>query len=325
MSSAQWDTNNSLTYPGTSITRDFNFNDKLLTKKSIQSGRNSFKNNVNWNIDSGGGYDMDSNRRSLLSKMLYLSPQNINYQAIKTGRTMSSSERIRYRKLQELYPKIPDYIVETISSNSDDALVIKADGVAPISGDDCWFFTNNPSNNEFKINWYFYIDGYNPNLPADFKFSDLEAFYFVVTLNNSDNFDFNKPWITLYTKPEDDGNNASWYRTRYSYAGYYDNGNNLSPEEQTLAGQKYIFYIGDMSLVPNYTTGLTKIKLDNYNTIPPNAQIVKHPSNTTPENDKIWLIAVSSDSINDPNRFNFCIHSVGYKFKDKQQVILNLK
>lgn len=305
-------------YPNTSITRDFNFNHKLKTKIVSLSGRNSFKNNVNWNIDSGGGYDMDSNRRSLLSKMLYLSPQNINNQAIKTGRTMSSSDRIRYRKLQELYPKIPDYIVETISSNSDDALVIKADGVAPISSDNCWYYTNVGGD---KINWYFYIDGYKPDLPADFKFSDLEAFYFVVTLNNSDNFDFNKPWITLYTKPESDGNDAAWYRTRYSYAGYYDNGNSLSPEEQTLAGQKYIFYIGDMSLVPTYPTGLTLVNLDSYDTDPPNAKI----NGPALSNEQIWLIAVSSDSINDPNRFNFCIHSVGYKFKNKQQVILNLK
>jgi hypothetical protein len=220
-------------------------------------------------------------------------------------------------------PTPPPVNETTITAESPEAVAIAADGALPVGDpvNNCWFFTNSGGN---KINWYFYGDGNvgSPWVPRSrFPLSDLECFYFVVTLSNYGTLqqEFNKPWITVYTQydPDDVANNVAWYRSRYNYTGFYDNGN---APGNTLPSGKYLFYIGDLNSLAKYDSSLTEYKLSDYTPSFPFPNVA--PGNPDPLGDGLMLIAISSDSGAADGTFNFCINEVGYKLKDQDQEII---
>lgn len=299
-----------------SLNTTIDFSQPIRLIAPVQSGQNSFKQNKNWNIDSGGGYNVLSNRRSILRRLQPLNGKNVENQVRKRGTSYDSSVVTRFRLFRNLYPEVvpeePPFITERISVAQAIADGIPADGDPPVSNvvDNCWEYSNDgiaPN----KINWYMYAD---LGTPATFKFEDLEAFYFVVKLNSgTTDPDYNKPWITLYTQAEGDGKDASWYRTRYSYAGLYDQGATYPLTQD----QKYLFYIGDLTKLTTYDMSLDSYNLNDYD-----AKITINPANTTPELDKVFLIAISTDSTYPANRFDFCVSEVGYKYAGQKQVVI---
>lgn len=233
-----------------------------------------------------------------VSRLITLSSQNLQNEVKKDNKTYSSGEITYLRKLRAKYPPIqkvippPPIITQPISIQTNPEIVaqISADGQPPTPdiSNNCWYYTNiNPQ----KINWYFYADNAGINALQSFEF-----FYIKVDIRNTDVS--NKPWITLYTLPKNDGNDALWYRTRYNYTGYYLSGENVPTG-------KYVYYIGDITKSVVDYTGYTPVKLDNY---PIEITGIEEP------NDKVWLIAINTNSVESTGIFDFCLSQVGYKF-----------
>lgn len=94
-----------------------------------------------------------------------------------------------------------------ICLNTETALF--ADGEHPVRDPDGragWRYTNTAGN---KINWYLWSELQH----VDYSLSQFEGMYMVVDIKTQGSM----PYWTVYTKPEGDGNDASWYRSRINY------------------------------------------------------------------------------------------------------------
>ena len=94
-----------------------------------------------------------------------------------------------------------------ICLNTETALF--ADGEHPVRDPDGragWRYTNTTGN---KINWYLWSELQH----VDYSLSQFEGVYMVVEIKSQGSM----PYWTVYTKPEGDGNDASWYRSRINY------------------------------------------------------------------------------------------------------------
>jgi hypothetical protein len=232
---------------------------KNINKKSKRVIETSLSNNTDYNNYLKG-------RKGLLSKLMVLSSNNIQQQVQKSGKNMDYSQYIRYKNYNAKAPRLPNIINTPISVNSPETTLIAADGASPTANtiDNCWGYINQGSPD--KVNWYFYADGgFALNPPPTYKVSDLECFYILVKLNNPEqkNKEFNKPWITVYSQPKYDSFDASWYRSRWNYSGFHDNGN--SPENLLESGT-YVFYIGNYDILNNkhILNKYPRINLANY-------------------------------------------------------------
>jgi len=201
-----------------------------------------------------------------------------------------------------------------ISITNDPALVAALSAganpptVNPALCPNAWYYTNTGAGIN-KITWYFYGD--LPN--GSFKYSDLQAFYFNIKLynNTTDQVEYNKPWITLYTAidPQYGPPGGSFFQTRYTFSGFHDRGN--VPANNLSTGD-YTFYIGDLDKLPNYIKpNNTSYNLDDYLTDPISAKVVGSGN----PNELVTLIAISTDSAAPLNRFNFCCSKVVFAFE----------
>lgn len=285
--------------------------ENMISGMSSKLSKTKLSNNTDFN-----NYIKGTN--NILSRLIILSSNNVQNEVKKSQTHLDYSQYLRYKAYRAKVPRLqppPKQIITTISSNSNDAILVAADGDPPVPNvvDNCWGYTNNgtPSN---KINWYFYADGgFQLNPPSTYKFSDLECFYFVVKLNNTDeiNKKFNKPWITIYSQPENDGNDALWYRSKWNYTGFYQDGTNNLLESGT-----YVFYVGNYESLHNKTKLDIYPKIDIGSYIPQSGILTTGHNNTDPENDGLWLIAINTDSSKDTGVFNLCVKEVGYKIKN---------
>jgi hypothetical protein len=287
---------------------------------------------------------MSSLRKGLLMRIAPrgLTSGSVNNQVEKRGNNgFSGAQAILLRKLRKTHPlpnfKITNLILWEILSDPLTASAYVSPPIADVNN--CWRYIN--AGNPDKAEWFFYVDpttstsdGYPPFYPpgtVDWivpvslgappsllnKVSDLEAFYIVIKLNNTDNF--NKPWIKIYTRIQGDGNDAgTFYRTRYNYASFHDNGS-LYP----LQKREYVFYIGNIEkIIPTFSRSTPRYNLQE-DWGPSVLPIVdKAPGNATPEMDPISGILISTNSTEDAGTFDFCLKEVGYKFKGKQQQVL---
>ena len=286
---------------------------------------------------------MSSLRKGLLMRIAPTGKksENVNNEVKKRGNNgFSASQGILLRKLRNTHPlpnfKITKLILWEILNDPNTSGAY----VDPPIGDNvnnCWRYINDVSG---VISWYFYVDpttitypsypGYEPGGTPDWivpvslgappsllnKVSDLEAFYIVIKINNTNGF--NKPWIKIYTRIQGDGNDAgTFYRTRYNYTSFHDNGT-LYP----LQKREYVFYIGDLKKIAqtfSRSTPRYNLREDWGPTVSP--VVDKAPGNTTPEMDPISAILIATDSGADPGTFDFCLKEVGYKFKGRQQQV----
>ena len=230
----------------------------------------------------------------------------------------SGSQGIMLRKLRKIHP-IPKF-------NITDAILWETLRDYPTAyiraptGDNlnnCWKYINNGGGD--KAFWYFYASGFPVPPPiSEHVITDLEAFYFVIKLDNTNAF--NKPWITIYTQSLLDGKDASpgFYRTRYNYSSFHDNGT-LYP----LQKGEYVFYIGDIQkIIPTFNRSTPKYNLQQDWGTPVEPIVNKHVNNLTPNLDRISAIVISTNSDADAGTFNFCLKEVGFKFKGDQQEVI---
>ena len=287
---------------------------------------------------------MSSLRKGLLMRIAPKGKQSkhVNEDIRKRGNNgFSASEAILLRKLRNTHP-LPNFKITNLilwETLRDAPSAYQSPPIADVNN--CWRYIN--AGEPDKAEWFFYVDpitstsvGYPPisiyppgtpdwivpvslGAPPSLlnKVSDLEAFYIVIKLNNTDNF--NKPWIKMYTRIQGDGNDAGlFYRTRYNYASFHDNGS-LYP----LQKREYVFYIGNIEkIIPTFSRSTPRYNLQE-DWGPPVLPIVdKAPGNATPEMDPISGILITTNSTADAGTFDFCLKEVGYKFKGKQQQVL---
>jgi len=86
---------------------------------------------------------------------------------------------------------------------------IFADGEHPVRDPDGragWRYTNTAGN---KINWYLWSELQH----IDFSLNQFEGVYMVIEIKTEGSM----PYWTVYTKPQGDGNDESWFRSRINY------------------------------------------------------------------------------------------------------------
>ena len=273
----------------------------------------------------------------ILSRMVVPSSTNIQREIRKLGGgALSYDQYMRYKAYRPSYPKQEaDQIIETtIAYDSTEAQLIASDGAQPQNCDgNGWKYVNTGTESN-KINWYFYADGSVVPVPnpqkAQYKVGDLECFYFVVDLSNGAqiNKEYNKPWITMYSQYDSDISNvATWYASRFNYAGFHDQGAN-----NKLDSGKYLFYVGDLSKLVSYDTSIQEYKLSTYENNPPEtpsepdiSYLRTHaPTLADALNQRLNLIAISTNSGADTGTFDFCISEVGYRLKGQTQFVYKL-
>ena len=156
-----------------------------------------------------------------------------------------------------------------ISSDSAEALAIIAGSDSPIQDPlnrDGWYYESTGS----KINWY-YFNGEELNVPLN----NLNNLYSVTTVDEApsgDSFHF-----AYYTKPQSDGNDASWYRSRFVYV----------PIEPFDRGVKSLFWAGDPP-DPEVHPELPRVEMVLSTVTPPVGP--QEPS------EELWLVAYSTSS-----------------------------
>ena len=99
---------------------------------------------------------------------------------------------------------------KTISTLHDTQTQIFADGEAATRDPNLnpgWYYTNTENN---KINWYFYGD----TPIVDNSLGSLDGAYAIIDFRNASS----QPFFGIYTKPEGDGQDQTWFRSRVNYS-----------------------------------------------------------------------------------------------------------
>ena len=165
-----------------------------------------------------------------------------------------------------------------------------------------WRFAKSvyPSNPAAKIAWYFYNG--DPTTGGENKtLGELQAMYAVVTMDSTGAN--SKPYFAVYTVPEGDGQDASWYRSRQVYASGVDGSTFTS-------GTKYLFYFGDEA--PLLHPELPRIQLT-LTTFEPGGG-TGGSVGLQDSSERILYLAMASDSGNADA--DFVMESVGIRFGD---------
>jgi hypothetical protein len=202
-------------------------------------------------------------------------------------------------------------IEDIVSSDSERANAIKADGEAPVSSPlGGWDYTKSPTHSSPKINWYFYGDEEKKQ-----TFGSVECFYIkMVVPDNADNV-----WITAYTHKEDDGQDAaSWYRSRWSMSGYYEEGGVNVPRNQEI-----VMYFSPVGKTPRevFTHLAPMPQLDILTHNASGAEYLqKGPRD---ESEKLRLVALTSDS--GAVNTSVLVKEVGFKFTNRLPRVLALQ
>ena len=178
--------------------------------------------------------------------------------------------------------------------NSENVTTVAADGqpaVADPEGSAAWYFGNSGVGAE-KINWYFYAAPGAPSAPVgEFTLGDIDVQYILFRPDGN-----NAPFLTLYTIPEGDGQDAAfWYRSRQ---------NHLLPSAGYTPGEWVLGYWGseapDAGLFPDFPR--VEMQLDATTARGPQAN-----------NESILYYAVNTDSAAAPGASSAAIALVGQK------------
>ena len=216
-------------------------------------------------------------------------PEDVPQTGSQYARTNTGWQEIdlsQYETTQGTDDKIDAALGSTFNSRnvlltSDTSVFADGEGaVSDPAGGAGWYYKNTTGN---KINWYFYSGGSDTeNLGA------LQAagggYYALVEARNTTSF----PMYTIYTKRENDGNDASWYRSRLVYSPGGDYANKLSLGTHVLHTPNLKQSVLDDLAVKNPGATFTQLEIDPFSTV--------GPQQTTEE---LWLMAVSTSS-NEP-------------------------
>ena len=207
-------------------------------------------------------------------------------QYIRAGDVWEAIDLSEYETIQGSQDKIDAALGSTFNSRnvlltSDTALF--ADGEPAVkdpTGGPGWYYTNTTGN---KINWYFYSGGSDTETIGQLIAAD-GGYYMLVSARNNTSW----PYVTFYTRRQNDGSDASWYRSRlvYSPGGFY--ANKLSVGLHVLHTPNLKQAVLDDLAVKHPTATFTTLELD--------AISSAGPQQSTED---LWLGAVSSSS-NEP-------------------------
>ena len=160
-----------------------------------------------------------------------------------------------------------------------------------------WRFAKSvyPSNPAAKIAWYFYNG--DPTTGGENKtLGELQSMYAIVTMDSTGAN--SKPYFAVYTVPEGDGQDVSWYRSRVVYASGVDGSTFTS-------GTKYLFYFGDEA--PLVHPELPRIQLTR--TVGGGGSLGLEGAS-----ERVLYLAIASDSSNAD--VDFVMECVGIRFGD---------
>ena len=153
-----------------------------------------------------------------------------------------------------------------------------------------WYYKNSTNG---KINWYFYGDSNYTNN----NYGSMNGMYAIVNVTSG------YLYFNMYTKPEADANNASWYRSRVTW----DNAVDIAPG-------RYLIHTDGMDVTAVDKTGLTVLPLSYF---AGNSNGPQNPS------ENVWLMSLSTSS-NFPEGHNeFIVEQFAYRF-DTQTHVMDL-
>ena len=158
-----------------------------------------------------------------------------------------------------------------------------ADGEGAVSdptGGAGWYYTNTQGN---KINWYFYSGGSDSESLGALQAAD-GGYYMVIDARNNTSW----PYLIVYTSRQNDGNDASWYRSRLVYGPGGNYSNQLTQGLHVCHTPNLAQSVKDGLAVKFPTATFTELGLDPISTVGPQENL-----------EDLWLIAVSTSS-NEP-------------------------
>ena len=191
-----------------------------------------------------------------------------------------------YETIQGSQDKIDAALGSTFNSRnvlltSDTALFADGEGaVSDPTGGAGWYYTNTQGN---KINWYFYSGGSDSESLGALQAAD-GGYYMVIDARNSTSW----PYLTVYTSRQNDGNDASWYRSRLVYGPGGNYSNQLTQGLHVCHTPNLAQSVKDSLAIKFPTATFTELGLDPISTIGPQENL-----------EELWLIAVSTSS-NEP-------------------------
>jgi hypothetical protein len=178
--------------------------------------------------------------------------------------------------------------------------IVQAGGLITRGPRPGWRFAKSvyPDNANAKIAWYFY-NGDPTSGGENRTLGSLQDMYAVVTMDSTNSNSI--PYFAVYTVPEGDGQDASWYRSRSVY---------VDLGSQTLvSGTKYLFHFGDEA--PLVHPELPRIKLG---WADPATHGAGGSAGLEGDSERILYIGLASDSSNSTS--DFVVESVGLRFGD---------
>ena len=216
-------------------------------------------------------------------------PEDVPQTGSQYARTNTGWQEIdlsQYETIQGSDDKIDAALGSTFNSRnvlltSDTAVFADGEGAVsdPIGGAG-WYYRNTTGN---KINWYFYSGGSDSETLGQLQAAD-GGYYALVEARNATSY----PMYTVYTKRENDGSDASWYRSRIVYTPGGNYVNKLSLGTHVLHTPNLKQSVLDDLAVKNPGATFTQLEIDPISTV--------GPQQTTEE---LWLMAVST-STNEP-------------------------
>jgi hypothetical protein len=184
-----------------------------------------------------------------------------------------------------------------------------ADGehaTADPSGTSGWYYRNEPGR---KINWYFYSGGEDTDTLGAFQSATVDeegGFYMVVDARNTTSW----PYLALYTARQNDGSDASWYRSRLTYGPGGSFGNKLSSGLHILVTSN--FNAARLATLQGKypTAATTTLSIESFSSAGPQGA-----------NEALWLMAISSSSGLPEGQEEFVLRESGIAFGGKVRTI----
>jgi len=184
-----------------------------------------------------------------------------------------------------------------------------ADGehaIADPNGTSGWYYRNEIGR---KVNWYFYGGGEDTDTLGAFQSATVDeegGFYMVLDARNATSW----PYLAVYTARQNDGSDASWYRSRLTYGKSGDFGQKLNSGLQILHTAN--FNAARLTqLQGKYPTAiLTPIAIENFSSAGPQGA-----------GEALWLLAISTSSGLPEGQEEFVLRESGIAFGGKVRTI----
>ncbi|MGI9446783.1 MAG: hypothetical protein ACR2NI_03905, partial [Pirellulales bacterium] len=169
-----------------------------------------------------------------------------------------------------------------------------ADGEHPVRDPDGragWRYTNTTGN---KINWYLWSEVQH----QDYSLSQFDGIYMVIEIKTQGSM----PYWTVYTKPQGDGNDASWFRSRINYSD--------EAASAALQAGRYLFHSSNLD-VTGIEPSLQRVSLPvGFNTV-----------GLQGADEELWLMALSTSSNYPAGTNDFLVEKVGVQINNSIQGI----